>query len=99
MKAYVNNDCKKIRKSHILEINCAYCQTFLARYQKVGKSNLVKMYYERIIESSVRLDSFPKILICPGCGKRIATRYTTKKDKKIAYRLMPAAFHKKNVGY
>ena len=95
MKIFKNPNYKKIRRSHILEITCAYCKTFIALYQKVGESNLVKMYNERIVEGSVDFSLFHGAVFCPGCGERIATRYITKMDKKEAYRLVPSAFHKK----
>ncbi len=97
MKMYKNQHCKKIRGSHLLEISCAYCKSVIAKYQKVGKSNLVKMYHERTIESAIDLSLHPGALFCPNCGERIATRYMTKIDKKEAYRLVPSAFNKKKV--
>ena len=97
MKLYKNPNCKKVRGSHILEVSCAYCGMFIAKYQKVGESNFVKMYNERIIEGSIDFSLYNGALFCPNCGERIATRYMTKMDKKEAYRLVPSAFHKKKV--
>lgn len=97
MDIYANPDCKKVRGSHVLEIGCAYCKCFIANYQKVGESNLVKMYNERIIDGSVNFSEHPGAVFCPNCNERIATRYVTKMDKKIAYRLVPSAFNKKRV--
>jgi len=97
MEIYKNPNCKKVRGSHILEVSCAYCGQFIANYQKVGESNLVKMYSDRIIDGSVDLSKSPGALFCPKCGERIATRYMTKMDKKEAYRLVPSAYHKKKV--
>lgn len=45
---FKNPNCKKVRGSHILEVRCAYCKCFIANYQKVGESNFVKMYNDRI---------------------------------------------------
>ncbi len=97
MKVYQNPNCKKIRGSHILEVSCAYCKFLIARYQKVGKSNLVKMYNDRIIEGTIDFSMHHGALFCPNCGERVATRYITKMDKKEAYRLVPSAFNKKKV--
>ena len=97
MKIYKNPNCRRIRGSHILDISCAYCKCFIARYQKVGESNLVKMYNERIIEGTIDFSQYHGALFCPSCGAHIATRYTTKMDKKEAYRLAPSAFNKKRV--
>ena len=43
MEIYKNPNCKKIRGSHILEVSCAYCKSYIAKYQKVGESNIVKL--------------------------------------------------------
>lgn len=97
MKIYSNPNCRKIRGSHILEVRCAYCQGFIAHYQKVGESNFVKMYNDRIIDGSIDFSRYHGAIICPGCGAQIATRYITKMDKKEAYRFIPSAFRRKKV--
>lgn len=94
---YSNPNCKKIRGSHVLKVSCAYCQTFIAHYQKVGKSNFVKMYNDRIIDGGLDFSKYHGAICCPECHARIATRYMTKMDNKEAYRLVPSAFHKKKV--
>ena len=94
MTIYKNANCRKIKGSHILEVTCAYCKCFIAKYQKVGESNIVKMYNDRIIEGTIDFSLYHGALFCPGCAERIATRYITKMDKKEAYRLVPSAFHK-----
>lgn len=95
MKIHKNPNCVKVRGSHILEIRCAYCKCFIAKYQKVGKSNFVKMYNDRIIEGTIDFSLYHGAIFCPGCGARIATRYITKMDHKEAYRLTPSAFRRK----
>ncbi|MDR0287457.1 MAG: hypothetical protein LBI03_07130 [Clostridiales bacterium] len=97
MEIYKNPNCKKVKGSHTLEISCAHCGYLIARYQKAGESNLVKMYNERIIDGTIDFSLFHGALFCSNCGERIATRYVTKFDKKEAYRLVPSAFHKKKV--
>ena len=98
MQIYKNPNCKRVRGSHLLEVTCAYCKSFIALYQKVGESNFVKMYNDRIIEGSIDFSQYHGALFCPNCGKQIATRYITKMDKKEAYRFIPSAFNKKKVG-
>ncbi len=97
MKIYINRNCKKVKGSHLLEIKCAYCKTFIAKYKKIGESNLVKMYAERIVESVFDCENSPSIVCCPNCKERIATRYTTKINNKEAYRLKPSAFNKRKL--
>ena len=96
-KVYPNPHCKKIRGSHILKVTCAHCKTFIAHYQKVGESNFVKMYNNRIINGALDFGQYHGAIFCPGCKQRIATRYITKMDKEEAYRLVPSLFNKKKV--
>jgi uncharacterized Zn finger protein (UPF0148 family) len=97
MEIFVNLNGRKVRGSHVLEIACARCKCFIAHYRKVGESNLVKIFNERIIDSSIDVSQFHGALFCPQCGERIATRYITKVERQEAYRLVPSAFHKKKV--
>ncbi len=92
-----NPNCRRVRGSHVLAVSCARCQTFIAHYQKVGESNFVKMYNERIIDGAVDFSQYRGAIVCPNCHERIATRYMTRMDKKEAYRLVPSAVHKKKV--
>ncbi len=96
MKIYKNEDCRKVRKSHLLKIDCAYCKYYIALYQKVGNSNLVKMYHDRIVETTMDISNCGAIF-CPNCNERIATKYTTKKGGQKAYRLVPSAFNKSKI--
>ena len=98
MRMIPNTNCKKIRGSHILAVSCAQCKTLIANYQKVGESNFVKMYNERIISGVLDFSQYHGAIFCPSCNKQIATRYMTKMDKKEAYRLVPSAFQKKKAG-
>ena len=97
MDIYKNPNCKKVRGSHVLEVRCAYCKCFIANYQKVGESNFVKMFNERIIDGSIDFSKYHGAIQCPECGAQIATRYITRTDKKEAYRLVPSAFNRKKV--
>ncbi|MCL2015453.1 MAG: hypothetical protein FWG68_04320 [Defluviitaleaceae bacterium] len=97
MEIIANKNCRKVRGSHVLAVSCAKCKTFIANYQKVGESNFVKMYNDRIIDGILDFTEYHGAIFCPNCGERIATRYTTKPDKKEAYRLVPSAFNKKKV--
>jgi recombinational DNA repair protein (RecF pathway) len=97
MNTLKNPNCKKVRGSHVLAVSCAYCKTFIAHYQKVGESNLVKMYNDRIIDGVLDFSQYRGAIFCPKCNERIATRYITKRDKKEAYRLVPSAFNKRKI--
>ena len=98
LEIFKNPYCKKISRSHILAVSCAHCKTFIAHYQKVGESNFVKMYKDRIIDSVIDFSQYHGAIFCPNCNERIATRYMTKIDKKEAYRLVPSGFNKRKIG-
>jgi len=95
MEVYKNPNCRKVKGSHILIVSCAHCKCYIARYQKIGESNLVKMYNDRIIEGTIDFSQYHGALFCPQCSARIATRYIVAVDKKEAYRLMPSAYNKR----
>ena len=97
MEIFKNPNCRKIKGSRILDVCCAHCKRFIAKYQKIGKSNFVKMYNDRIIEGAIDFSLYHGALFCPDCGERIATRYVTKMDKKEAYRLAPSAFNAREI--
>jgi uncharacterized Zn finger protein (UPF0148 family) len=96
-KVFTNLNARKVRGSHVLEISCAHCGCHICRYRKVGESNLVKLYNERIVDGTIAFSQYHGALYCPQCGERIATRYVTKMDKKEAYRLTPSAFNKRRI--
>ena len=92
---YKNPNMKKIKGAFLLIVSCGYCKYNIALYQKIGKSNLVKMYNDRIIEGNIDFSQYHGVLICPNCNKQIATRYITKFDKKEAYRLIHGVYNVK----
>lgn len=63
-------------KGKVIETECK-CGQRLAKYKKVGKGQLQKMYLDMIIED--RAGIFPEGLktgqeiYCSSCGKRVAT--------------------------
>jgi len=85
MEIHKNPNCKKIRGSHVLEVCCAHCKCFIARY-------FVKMYNDRIIEGTIDFSQYHGAVFCPACGERIATRYIIKKRRIGSY---PPRFTKK----
>ncbi len=94
MTIYHNEKQKKVKQAYIIDISCAVCQTYLVTYQKVGRTNLVKLYYDRITKSSIDLKDVPGAIVCPNCDNIIAIKYMTKGDNKTAYRLVPSMFRK-----
>lgn len=91
-----NPNYKKIKGSHLLIISCGYCKTDIVKYQKLGKGNLLRMYIERFVESSV---DFSKDLICPNCGKKLGTKINLKKKNKEAYKMIRSTFNTRKLDY
>lgn len=95
---YKNPYYKKIKGSYILVVSCGYCKHDIAKYQKVGKGNLLRMYIDRIIKSSIDLSKDQGALLCPNCGKLLATRMTLKKENKEVYKMIRSTFNTRKIG-
>ncbi|MGO1468635.1 MAG: hypothetical protein ACTHW2_01300 [Tissierella sp.] len=93
---YINPYYKKIKGSYILLISCGYCKTDIAKYQKVGKGNVLRLSIDRIIELSTKLS---KKLTCPSCGKILGTRVFLKKENRKFYKMFRSTFNTKNINY
>lgn len=91
---YSNPNYKKMRGSHILIVSCGYCKTEVAKYQKVGRGSLLRMYINRIIKSSVKMS---KHLTCPNCGEKLGTKITLKRKNKEAYRMIRSAYNTREI--
>ena len=87
MKTYLNPNCRKIKGSHNLLITCAYCKTFISKYQKVGETNLVKMYNERIIERSIDFSPYKTKNIIKNSYKSIKPAYFGKKNGHLKWNI------------
>ena len=85
-----NPNCKKVKGSHLLLVSCGYCKTNIAEYQKLGKGNVLRMYINRIVKSSVDLS---KDLICPNCGKTLGRRISMKKKNKDAFKMIRSRYN------
>ncbi len=86
---YKNPNYRKARGSHILLVSCGYCKTDIAKYQKVGRGNLLRMYTDRIIKSSIDLSKNHGALFCPNCKKQLATRVTLPSQVLILTEFLP----------
>lgn len=94
---YKNPCYKKIKGSYILVVSCGYCKYDIAKYQKVGKGNLLRMHIDRIIKSSIDLSKDLGVLLCPNCGELLATRMTLKRENKDVYKMIRSTFNIRKV--
>lgn len=88
---------KDIRRSFLLMIRCGQCKEDFAKYQKVGRGNVLRMYVPRIIECAVDLTSLPNQLNCPNCGQHIADKIELKEQAKIAYRMNRSSYNTQEI--
>jgi len=63
-------------RGQIIEVECK-CGQELAKYEKVGKGRLQKMYLDMILEDRAGVFSgefeIEQNIFCPSCEKRVAT--------------------------
>jgi len=63
-------------RSRVIEVECK-CGQGLARYEKVGKGRLQKMYLDMILKDRAGTFSSDfetdQDIFCPSCEKRVAT--------------------------
>ena len=90
---YPNPDCRKMRKSHILYVSCGNCKTDIAKYQKVGRGNLLRMHADRILKGAVDFSTHEGELFCPNCGLSLATRVHLSRKGKDVYIMNRATFN------
>lgn len=91
---YKNPKCRKIRGSHKLLISCGHCKTDIAKYQKLGKGGLLRMYTDRIIKSAVKL---PQELACPNCGRIIGSKVLLQRENKEFYKMDRGRYNTKRI--
>lgn len=71
-------------------VSCGNCKTDIAKYQKQGRGNLLRMHVDRIIESSIELS---KHLNCPNCGKDLGIKVSLKNKGKEVYKMNRSTFN------
>lgn len=91
---YKNLNHRKVKGSHLLLISCGNCKSEIAKYQKLGKGNVLRMYKDRIIESNVELKGD---LICPNCNNKMAVKALLKKENKEFYKMKRSKFNTREI--
>lgn len=75
-----------------MQVYCGNCKSETALYQKVGRGNILRMYLNRIIESSVDLTDLPEKITCLSCKQHIADKIFLKNKNEIAYRMIRSTY-------
>lgn len=91
---YKNPKCRRVRGSHKLLVSCGHCKTDIAKYQKVGKGGLLRMYIDRITKSSVKLSQDLK---CPNCNRIIGSKVILKRENKEFYKMDRGNYNTKRI--
>ncbi|MDP2705854.1 MAG: hypothetical protein Q8O49_01460, partial [bacterium] len=89
--------------SRLLDIFCGHCGATVLTYQKDGPGSLKRLYLDRIF-GPANLAGYQKLAIskvpplaCGQCQKILGIPYVYPKEKRSAFRLLPAAVTKKIV--
>lgn len=89
--------------SKFLDIFCGHCGTKVLLYQKDGPGSLKRLYLDRIFDPAnlTGLQHLPLVkvppLACGQCQAVLGIPYIYPKEKRLAFRLPPAAVMKKAV--
>lgn len=94
---YDNPYYRRVRGSFLMIVSCGHCKTDIAKYQKLGRGNLLRMHIDRIIKSSVDLSKDKGALICPNCKEVLGTRMTLKRKNKEVFTMARSAFNTREV--
>ena len=94
---YKNPYYRKVKGSFILLVSCGYCKTPIAKYQKVGKGNLLNLHIDRVIESSIDLSQDPNVLSCPNCNAELGRRMFLQRRDKEVFKMIRSTFNTKRI--
>lgn len=81
----------------VMLVSCGYCKAHIAKYQKLGKGNLLRMHIDRIIESSIDLSKDPKVLTCPDCNAQLGVRMVLKGRDKEVFNMLRSTYNTKRI--
>ncbi|HSQ97998.1 MAG TPA: hypothetical protein VLL98_04750 [Rickettsiales bacterium] len=82
--------------SEYLNLYCRKCGYKIAKYQKDGPGNLLRIYVDRITENNGLLNfEIDKKMICPNCERLLGLGYLYPKEKRPAYILFQDTIIKK----
>ena len=89
--------------SHLFNLFCSKCGEFFALYQKDGEGALVRLYLDRIIAPSelsrlqLKVNDKAEMpnLKCSNCSTLIGIPMLYKKEKRLAFKLIPGLFMKR----
>jgi hypothetical protein len=82
--------------SEFLNLYCRKCGTYIAKYQKDGPGELLRIYIDRIIDNK-ELHQFKidKKMTCSRCKRLLGLGYLYPKEQRPAYILFQDAIIKK----
>lgn len=88
--------------SHLLQINCTKCGSYIVTYQKDGIGTLIRMYADRVVEPEQyknlqftnNKNGLPN-LSCANCKQIIGIPMIYEAENRLAFRLIRGSFVKK----
>ena len=76
------------------------CGTKIAKYQKDGPGDLLRIYIDRILENEELLNfAIDKKMLCPHCQRLLGLGYLYPKEQRPAYILFQNTIVKKPVSF
>lgn len=86
--------------SEFLNLYCRKCGTKIAKYQKDGPGDLLRIYVDRILENEELLQFVvDKKMLCPHCQRLLGLGYLYPKEQRPAYILFQNTIVKKPVSF
>ncbi len=99
---FKNDIYTKNRKNYSESLNlyCRKCNEYIAKYQKDGSGDLLRIYVDRIINNeTICKFKIDKKLICPNCKRLLGLGYLYPKEQRPAYILFQNTIIKKPTNF
>lgn len=93
---YKNPYYKKTKGSFLMMISCGSCKRDIAKYQKVGKGNVLRLHIERIIEGP---KEYRQDLKCPNCGNVMGHIVFLERENEQFYKMIRSTFNTRILDY
>lgn len=87
--------------SEFLNLHCRKCKIKIAKYQKDGHGNLLRIYVDRISENDELIENFAidRKIICPHCKRLLGLGYLYPKEQRPSYILFQDTIVKKPTNF
>ncbi len=88
----INKYTKARGEPQMFELFCSKCSALVIIYQKDGKGNLLRCYFDRIHHPASLPDQ--KTLSCSNCKQVIGTKMVYKQENRDAFRMIRGTYYR-----